>query len=99
MFGLDDKEIAMIQDVLCRYPEVVGVNVYGSRALGSFRHNSDIDLVLIGEIDRRTQGIIMASLDELGLPYIFDVCVYGDIDHAPFKEHIDTYGKPFPLTF
>ena len=96
-FGLTDSEIMSIQKILAGFSEVREARIYGSRALGTHRVNSDIDLVVYGEIDRKILGQIMGALDELELPYLFDVTVYSDISHLPFKEHIDGVSKPFPL--
>lgn len=35
------------------------------------------------------------ELDELPLPYKFDVQLYDSIRHAPRREHIDRVGSPF----
>ena len=55
-FGLPDRAIQAIQQVLAAHPEVEQARVYGSRALGRERSASDIDLTL-------TQ--IEAELDDL----------------------------------
>ena len=38
-------------------------------------------------------GQISHELDELPLPFSFDVKDYKTIKHAPLKEHIDEFGK------
>jgi hypothetical protein len=35
----------------------------------------------------------MQELDELPLPYTFDVRAYESIRHEPLKRHIDEFGK------
>jgi len=44
-----------------------------------------LDMGLIGRIAR--------ELDELPLPYTFDVKAYESIGHEPLKRHIDECGK------
>jgi hypothetical protein len=35
----------------------------------------------------------MRELDELPLPYTFDVQAYDSIKHEPLRHHIDEFGK------
>jgi len=95
MFGLTEKTIALVRTVFTKHSEVQEVKIYGSRAMGSQRPNSDIDLAVWGRIDRRVIGRISRELDELPLPYTFDVTDYASVDHAPLKQRIDEYGKKF----
>lgn len=95
MFGLTEKEIKLIKTVFRRHPEVIEVKIYGSRAMGSQRPNSDIDIAVWGKIDIRLIGKIIRELDELPLPYSFDVTDYASVDHTPLKQHIDEFGKTF----
>jgi predicted nucleotidyltransferase len=92
-FGLSEKAIAMIVSFFRGFPEVREVRMFGSRAMGNEQENSDIDLALWGNIDRDMLGRISLGLDELSLPYLFDVKVYDRIDHEALKRHIDEHGK------
>ena len=86
------KEWALILGVLRQHPEVERAVLFGSRAKGSSRPNSDFDLALWGRIDHRLLARLNAELDELPLPYAFDLAVYGDIRHADLRAHIDRVG-------
>jgi predicted nucleotidyltransferase len=92
-FGLSDQALALIRSVLARHPEVKAARLFGSRALGTARPESDIDLALWGDIDDRLLSRILAELDALPLPYQFDVLRYERIEHPPLKEHIDRFGR------
>ncbi|MSU63565.1 MAG: nucleotidyltransferase domain-containing protein [Pedosphaera sp.] len=94
-FGLTDAERELICGVLRRHPEVAGAKVFGSRAKGSSQPASDIDLALGGNISRNVLNSIAGELDELPLPYTFDVQAYAGIRHQPLREHIDRVGKSF----
>jgi len=94
-FGLADWEQELICGVLRRHAEVMEARVFGSRAKGAARPNSDVDLVLWGEIPVWKLAAIAGELDELPLPYTFDVVVYGAIRHEPLREHIDRVGQTF----
>jgi predicted nucleotidyltransferase len=95
MFGLTEKEIALMRTVFTRQNDVNEVKIYGSRATGSQQPNSDIDFAVWGKINHRLIGKISRDLDELPLPYTFDVTDYASVDHAPLKQHIDEFGKIF----
>lgn len=94
-FGLTDAEQELLQDVLRRHPEVTQAKIFGSRAKGDFQPNSDVDLALWGSIPLSVLAAITGELDELPLPYTFDVQAYDAIRHRPLREHIDRVGQSF----
>ncbi|MFZ0408301.1 MAG: nucleotidyltransferase domain-containing protein [Cyanobium sp.] len=68
-FGLSEKAIAAIQQVLAAHPEVEAAILYGSRALGRQRRGSDIDLTLVGpRLTPHDLARIDAELDDLRSP-------------------------------
>ena len=93
-FGLTPDALGLIREVFRGHPEIERVSVFGSRAMGRFENWSDVDLALWGNLDRNLVGRIMRELDELPLPYTFDVQAYDAIRHPPLKQHIDEVGKP-----
>ncbi len=93
--GLTDSEQALIREVLHRHPQVTGAKIFGSRAKGGFRPNSDVDLALWGDISTSTLAAIAGELDELPLPYLFDVQIYDAIRLRPLREHIDRVAQNF----
>ena len=92
-FGLGPAALELMRAVFRGHPEVRTVSIFGSRATGRFEGGSDVDLVLWGELDPGLLGRILAELDELPLPYTFDVKAYETIDHPPLKRAIDETGK------
>ncbi|NGP46230.1 nucleotidyltransferase domain-containing protein [Bacillaceae bacterium SIJ1] len=95
MFGLSSMEIHMIQEVLRQYPEIEKVHIFGSRALGTFKKGSDIDLVVYGlNVSNQTLLRVTDMLEEeLPLPYFFDVVHYESIENKRLIQHIDEYGQ------
>ena len=70
--------------------------LYGSRAKGTYRPGSDIDLTLFGDaLDLDTLGQIATRLEESPIPYQVDLSIYGLIEHAGLREHIERAGKVF----
>lgn len=96
-FGLSDKSLQVIRDLLKHYPQIEKCIVFGSRAMGNEKKGSDIDLAVVGqEVTAATVLDLTASLNErLPLPYHFDVVAYSIIENRALREHIDRYGKIF----
>jgi predicted nucleotidyltransferase len=92
--GLNDEEAEMIREVLRRHVEVTEARIFGSRAAkGTAQAQSDIDLALSGKISFSVLATISGELDELPLPYRFDVASYDAIRHQPLRQHIDRVGQ------
>jgi predicted nucleotidyltransferase len=92
-YGLKDEVIEQMQAVFQRYPVVERVILYGSRAMGNYRYNSDIDLTLVGQdLDLTTQFRIDEELDDLLLPYKIDLSIFHQIDNPDLLKHIDRNG-------
>jgi len=93
-FGLSDEAIREIQAVLALYPEVEKAILYGSRAAGTFKPGSDIDLTLVGEGLTHNHLLgIMSDLDDLLLPWMIDLSLLATIDHPDLREHIERVGR------
>ena len=94
MYGLKASDLDVIREVLERFPDVVSAWVYGSRALGTQKSGSDVDIALKGkDITRNTVTRISALLNEESpLPYHFDITSYHAINKPQLKEHIDRFG-------
>lgn len=94
-FGLSDKVIAELQALLARFPEVQSAVIYGSRAKGSYRDGSDIDLCLHGqEIDQTILNQIQSESYWLTIPYRIDFVVWSQLT-ADFQNEITQTGQLF----
>lgn len=93
-FGLSPATLRQIRATLTQYPAVQSAVIYGSRAKGSHKPGSDIDLTLLGEglgFDDLTA--INEALEELLLPYEIDLSLFKHIDNAALREHIKRVGQ------
>ena len=73
-FGLNENIIVQIRNVIETFPQIEKVILYGSRAKGTYRNGSDIDLTLKGEgLNQSVLFKIEDELDDLMLPYTFDI--------------------------
>jgi predicted nucleotidyltransferase len=94
--GLSEATVAKIHEVFGRHPEVEKAVVYGSRAKGNFKPGSDIDLTLSGErLDLKILGQLESELDDLLLPYEFDLSIFSKLTHPDLVEHIKRVGVVF----
>jgi uncharacterized protein len=70
---LTPREISLLSAVFDRFPNIDAVTLFGSRAKGTHGDHSDVDLALSGDIAPLQAEAVAAELDELPLPYRFDV--------------------------
>ena len=90
--GLDEEELSKLQTLFSSYPEISKVILFGSRAKGTARKNSDIDLAVEGlESPLKIEALAM-ELDELPLPYHFDLQAMSTIKNRSLLEHIERVG-------
>ena len=86
------RESSLMADVFRAHPEISEVRLFGSRAKGAHSAHSDVDLALWGRLTALQAEAIAAELDELPLPYHFDVMVFDLIKLQPLREHIERVG-------
>jgi len=94
--GLSERHIGIIRNILAPYADrIERVDLFGSRATGAYRPDSDIDMVLRGQLDESTLRRIWTLLNDSALPFKVDVNAYDLIAYSPFKAHIDAMAAPF----
>ncbi len=95
-FGLPPATLSTIRCILAEVPAVKKAVIYGSRAKGTHRLGSDIDLTLFGEeLNLDILGQIATCLYESPIPYQVDLSIFEQIEHAGLREHIERVGKLF----
>ena len=91
--GLTENDMAKISAVFSAFENIEQVWLYGSRAKGNFKTYSDIDIALQGnELDLNLQYQIDSALDDLFLPYIFDLSILSHISNPDLLAHIERVG-------
>ncbi len=94
-YGLRGDEIEKIITVFKKYTKVDKVILYGSRAMGTYKPGSDIDLTVIGKLKLKELNNITSDLDELVLPFRFDVSLNHQISNLDLLDHINRFGTVF----
>ena len=95
-FGLSQRDREKIRSVFVSHPEIEKVLIYGSRAMGTYRNNSDIDLALVAPAMSFDKLIkIENELDDLLLPYKIDLSLFHTIENSGLIDHIQRVGVEF----
>ena len=89
---LTETEKELICSVLQMYPEVQEARLFGSRAKGIHHPQSDIDIAIWGDVDALQAESIAGDLDDLPLPYHFDVLPFHMIKLKNLRNHIERVG-------
>jgi predicted nucleotidyltransferase len=80
---------------IARFPELERVVLFGSRAKGTAKRGSDMDLALCGKgLDWRVLGRIENRLDDLLLPYTFSLVHHDVRIDSEVAAHIARVGIP-----
>jgi len=89
---LNPAELDLVRSVFRHHPEVKSATLFGSRAKGTHSVRSDVDLVVTGDIEPLRAEAIASELDDLPMPYRFEVQSLAHIQYRPLLEHINRVG-------
>lgn len=91
--GLNTHATLKIFSVFKRFPQIEKAILYGSRAMGTYKPGSDVDISLIGkDLTQELLWKISEALDDSLLPYVFDLSLFETLDNPELKEHISRVG-------
>ena len=90
-YGLDDKKINKIVSVFRKYAGVQKAVLFGSRARGDFKYNSDIDIAVY--TDGRSLTGLQSDLDEAVGIYKFNLINIDDIKNEKLRQNIEKEGE------
>lgn len=91
--GLSEETVAKLVEAIRECEKVREIILYGSRAKGTFKRFSDIDLTLKGEgLSRDDLYPMLERIDDLYLPYEIDLSIYSELDYQPLIDEIDKWG-------
>lgn len=92
-YGLKPHIWEKIRSCFDKYEHIEKVILYGSRAKGTHKPASDIDLVLKGEnLTTKDQLKLEQALDDLLLPWKFDISIFHKISNPDLIDHINRVG-------
>ena len=91
--GLSPATIEALHSVFAPYRGVERVILYGSRAKGTHRRGSDIDMMIVGEgLGTSDLLRIETAIDDLLLPYLVDIALRHHVTNKALIEHVERIG-------
>jgi len=96
LYGLPSYAVDRLQTLFGRWPGIERIVIYGSRAKGTERYASDIDLCIEGESLGITDLLALENeIDDLLLPWKVDLSLRHMVDDPDLLAHIDRVGAVF----
>jgi predicted nucleotidyltransferase len=95
MYGLTDYTLNTLFTLFQTYPGIREVILYGSRAMGTYKNGSDIDITLHTDDCFLHEDLLhlIRDLDDSNIPYTVDVSMYKALSNSDLKDHIQRVGK------
>ena len=92
-YGIKEEYWKKLCELFAKKPKIEKVILYGSRAKGTYKPFSDIDITLLGDkLEHDDLLDIIDSVDDLLLPYMFDISLYSSLKNESLIEHINRVG-------
>lgn len=94
--GMNDRNVLRIRRILAVFAQVDQAILYGSRAMGTYKVGSDVDLALRGPgLTWQLCGEIAGMFEASSIPYKVDVAAVDLLQHEGLKAHIARVGVVF----
>lgn len=90
-FGLSKDIYNKIKNVVLKYSSYE-FKIYGSRARGDFKKESDVDIAVFGNINEEDKMKILNDFDILNIPYMIDIVFYNDLQKQELITSINKEG-------
>ena len=92
-YGIEKEEWEKVFSVFSHFPHIKRAILFGSRAKGTNKPFSAVDIALVGESLSLDDLLhLQNEIDDLLLPYEFDFCIYKDLKNTEFESYIDRRG-------
>ena len=91
--GLTLDDLNKLTSLFAKNEHIERVVLYGSRAKGTFKPFSDVDITLFGNaITHQDLSQLLFDVDDLLLPYQFDISIFNMLKNSDLIEHINRVG-------
>lgn len=92
-YGLKEIELEKLDVVFAANERIERVVLYGSRAKGNYKPFSDVDITLEGpELTHTDLSRLSLAIDDLLLPYQFDISIFHTLKNEALIDHIRRIG-------
>ena len=93
MYGMTDEELNLLCTLFAEQKEIEQVILYGSRAKGTHKPFSDVDITLMGYgLTCNHLNRLFSEIDESSLPYRFDISIFSKLTNEALIEEIEKTG-------
>ena len=93
-FGLSNEVYIQIKNIIKKYKNYK-FKIFGSRARGNYKYNSDIDLAIVGNVKKEDEFKILNEFDLLEIPYTIDIVFTEKIEKKELLCSIEEEGVDF----
>lgn len=92
-YGIQEEVWQKVFSVFSHFPHIEQAILFGSRAKGTNKPFSDVDIALVGDALTLDDLLRLKNeTDDLLLPYEFDFCIYKNLNNPELISHIDRRG-------
>ena len=91
MYGLSDKLINEIKNIKNKINKKIFI--FGSRARGNYKENSDIDIAIMDGVSEKEKYDIMDEFDKINSELKIDLIFIQNIENKKFLDTIKSEGK------
>lgn len=91
MYGLKDDILNKIKNI--QKSNKITILLFGSRARGNYKDNSDIDIAIMDNVTESQKYKILDEFEQIDVEYKIDVVFIQQITNIKFKENIMKEGK------
>ena len=94
--GLSERVTDLLRAELHRFPEVHVAYLYGSRARGDYKPQSDIDIAIDApDMTQQNFAQLWSAIDALPIAYPLDCIWLQALPESPLKTQIERDGQGF----
>ncbi|WP_319780047.1 nucleotidyltransferase domain-containing protein [Maridesulfovibrio sp.] len=91
--GIAPRHKKALLDIFAGCGGIEKVVLFGSRAMGSYTTQSDIDIALVGDdITLTDQARILDAIEQTNIPQRVDIVLYRTITSDKLLQHIEEFG-------
>lgn len=95
-YGLTKQCIETLSAIFSKYPDILEIRLFGSRAKGTYHPGSDIDMAIMNKgVQSKTIQRVLSDCEDSNLPYSVDLIDYNTLTNLELKKHIERVGVLF----
>jgi hypothetical protein len=93
-YGLSNEIYDEIKKIINKY-SAYQFKIFGSRARGDYKKNSDIDIAVFGDVSEQDKFLILNEFDLINMQYTIDIVFMKNIEKQSLIDSILKEGVEF----